>query len=171
MMSIFRRLHVANPRPLSDSFLRFIGRCLKKNPAALWLPPLYGRLIVRWRHCCGTTGGWCHRCGKGPELTTIWRTSYAFFAWCFVDKGTFIQLFHISKWNKHIDENCWLLEHFCKLVKCNMLHCYSFKSRRYFSWARNKAGGSDIDEKVDTQGRRLCCPITRRYMEPLTGSV
>ena len=24
-------------------------------------PPLYGRLIARWRH-----GRWCHRCGKGP---------------------------------------------------------------------------------------------------------
>ena len=25
-----------------------------------WLPPLYGRLIARWRH-----GRWCHRYGKG----------------------------------------------------------------------------------------------------------
>ena len=25
------------------------------------VPPLYGRLIARWRH-----GRWCHRCGKGP---------------------------------------------------------------------------------------------------------
>ena len=38
MASIFRRLHVANPRPLCDRFLRVIVRCFlrgKNNPAAL----------------------------------------------------------------------------------------------------------------------------------------
>ena len=76
MASIFLRLHVANHRRLCNRFLRFIVRCFKKRKknAALHFmprinavfaldlsPPLYGRLIARWRH-----GRWCHRCGKGP---------------------------------------------------------------------------------------------------------
>ena len=40
-------------------------------------------------------------------------------------------------------------------------------TRRYSSWASKKADGRDIDETVDTHGRRLWCPIARRYMDSL----
>ena len=43
------------------------------------------------------------------------------------------------------------------------------KSRRYTSWARKKAGGRDVEEMVDTHGRRSRCPIARCHMELLQG--
>ena len=43
------------------------------------------------------------------------------------------------------------------------------KSRRYTSWARKKAGGRDVEETVDTHGRRSRCPIARCHMELLQG--
>ena len=63
MASICLRLYVANPGPLCDRFLRFIVRCFFTEK----INKLYGRLIARWRHCCGTlTGRWCHRCKVLP---------------------------------------------------------------------------------------------------------
>ena len=43
------------------------------------------------------------------------------------------------------------------------------KSRRYASWARKKAGGRDVEESVDTHGRRSRCPIAICHMELLQG--
>ena len=43
------------------------------------------------------------------------------------------------------------------------------KSRRYTSWARKKAGGRDVEETVDTHGRRSRCPIAICHMELLQG--
>ena len=41
-------------------FVAFRHRC-DVYAARTIVPPLYGRLIARWRH-----GRWCHRCGKEP---------------------------------------------------------------------------------------------------------
>ena len=71
------RLHVANPRPLCDRFLRFIVRCFfLRKIIIITIQPIIMRHYIScraWTQFSRLTGRWCHRCGKGPEIRSELR--------------------------------------------------------------------------------------------------